>query len=57
MPPAPWVKITDGGATVVAEVEAGEGELETHLMGFLPSSGISKLWWWDCSSIVFACHI
>jgi hypothetical protein len=57
VPPAPWVKITDGGVTVVAEVEDGEGELEMHLIGFLPSRGISKSRWWDCFSIMLACGI
>jgi hypothetical protein len=39
------VKITDGGVSVVAEVADSEGVLEMHLMGFLPSRGISKSRW------------
>lgn len=41
VPPAPWVKTRDGGVAVLAETVDCVGELEMHLMGFLPSRGIS----------------
>ena len=47
VPPAPWVNIRDGGVAVCAEGVDCDGELEMHLMGFLPSRGSSNSWCWD----------